>query len=377
MRSAKMTIIGCGLVGGSVALAIQTRRPDLKLACLDLPDRLPAIREAGVAAEVGTLDDMAQHLPESALVLLAAPVLANLELLARIAPHLEPGAIVTDVSSTKAQIMARAQETLPAEVHFIGGHPIAGSERSGVEAADPLLFSGRVYALCPLAHTPAGALLSLIDLAEDILAVPLTIDAEEHDRIMAMLSHLPQVVAVALMHAALEADGTHGMLDVLAGRAFLDLTRIAASDFQMWKGILATNSEAISDSLDRFEASLSMLRNALAAGENPALWERASLRRRKMGLDSLPRMRKHDLRSLIDRYDNQLLSALANRMRTARRIGQLKTSRGSPVHDPARERRMMEPRAEWARSLGLPQDLVDELFAVIVRHSTRIQMPPD
>jgi prephenate dehydrogenase len=373
MNQKKITIIGCGLIGGSIALALKHRRSGWSVACLDLPDRLPAMCEAGVADEVGTLDDLPKHLRESSLVVLAAPVQAILEHIERIAPHLREGTIVTDVGSTKAQIMAKARACIPTGIQFVGGHPMAGSERSGVEAADPLLFSDRVYTLCPYEDTPPEVLVAVIDLVEDLLARPVTIDPEEHDRMMAMVSHLPCLISVALMHAALQADARHGMLETLAGRGFLDVTRLAASEFEVWSGILATNKQAIEEAFDNFGRSLSLLRGTVASGDAALLWEQVSRTRRKMGLDSLPRMRKPDLRGQIDRYDKQLLGALANRMRVVRKIGKLKFDQAAPVRDPERERRLIAERAEWGKTSGLLPELIEELFEVILRHSARIQ----
>ena len=377
MKTKKITIIGCGLIGGSIALALRRRRPEWSVACLDVPARIPAIREAAVADEVGTIEDLAAHVPDSSLVLIATPIQSVLETAARLRPHLRPGSIVTDVASTKKRIMEEAQSLMPPDVHFIGGHPMAGSEHAGVEAADPLLFSDRVYILCPYADTPPDALLQLMDLAEDLLALPITVDPGEHDRIMAIVSHLPQLISVALMHAAQAGDAEHAMLDKLAGRGFLDMTRLAASEFAMWQGILKTNRDAIEESLDRFRRSLSQLQETIIDGSGALMWEQAGSRRRKMTTDSLVRPRKPDLRSQIDRCDKQILAALGHRMQAARRIGKLKMNQAAPVHDPDRERRMLLQRKEWAQSLGLSSDLIDELFTVIVKHSSRIQAPPN
>ena len=369
----KVTILGCGLIGGSIALALRRRRPEWTVVCLDLADRLPAIIEAGVAAETGTLEDIGKHLPESSIVLLAMPVQAMLETLASSRAFLRPGTVVSDVASTKKQVMAQARALLPPGIHFIGGHPMAGSERSGVEAADPLLFSDRVYVLCPYPDTPPDALLLMMDLVESLPARPITMDPEEHDRIMAMISHLPQLIAVALMHAALAADATHSMLDTLAGRGFLDMTRLAASDFGVWRGILETNQEAIRESHVRFAASLAELCAAMGSGDAAPAWEQAAGRRRKMGADSRARMQKLDFRTLIDGYDQRILAVIAQRMQVAARIGKLKKRQEAPVFDAERERRMMLKRREWGDSLDLPADLIDELFAVILKHSSRLQ----
>jgi len=369
----KITIIGCGLIGGSMALALKRRRPGDTVACLDLPDRLPAIREAAVADQVGSLEDIPAHVPESSIVIVATPVQSVLGTIEQLRPCLRSGTIVTDVGSTKKKIMLEAQKLTPAGVHFIGGHPMAGSERSGVEAADPLLFSDRVYALCPYPDTPPDALLSVMDLVETLLAVPITLDPDEHDRIMAMVSHLPQLISVALMQAARAGDAEHAMLDKLAGRGFLDMTRLAASDYGIWKGILETNREAIGEAVERFNRSLAALNGGNSEKEVGLAWESAGKYRRKMLPESLARPRKHDLRSLVDRYDKQILSALGHRVDVVRKIGRLKMNQAAPVVDPDRERRMMLQREEWGKSLGLPKELIEELYSVIVQHSSRIQ----
>jgi prephenate dehydrogenase len=373
MKKEKITIIGCGLIGGSIALALRHKRAHSSLACLDLPERLPAIREAGIPCEAGTLEDLGTHIPDSSLVLLATPVQKIPEMIARLRSFVRPGLIISDVGSTKKHIMTRARELLPPDVHFVGGHPLAGSELSGVEAADALLFSDRVYLLCPYPHTPPDSLLKLMDLAEDLLALPLTMDPEEHDRMMALVSHLPQIISVALMHAAHAGDASHAMLDKLSGRGFLDMTRLAASSFGIWQGILETNREAIEESLDRFEGSLSLLRQALSKGDAGGIWEETGRLRRKLGPESSSRPRKPDLRGSIDRYDKQILAALGHRMHAVRRMGRLKASRSMSVIDPDRERRMMRQREEWRDSLGLPPGLIEEIFEVILRHSSRIQ----
>jgi prephenate dehydrogenase len=369
----KITIIGCGLIGGSMAVAFKRRQPEGSIACLDLPDRIPAILDAGVADQIGTMADLSAHVPQSSLVVVATPVQSILGILESLRPFLREGTIVTDVGSTKNKIMSEAQKLLPPGVHFIGGHPMAGSERSGVEAADPLLFSDRVYALCPYPDTPPDALITLMGFVENLLAIPITLDPEEHDRIMAMVSHLPQLISVALMQAARAGDAEHAMLDKLAGRGFLDMTRLAASDYGMWKGILESNQDAIQRSVARFSQCLSKLIGKAPEEETALAWDQAGRHRRKMLPESLARPRKHDLRSMIDRYDKQMLSVLGHRIDTARKIGKLKMNQAAPVVDPDRERRMMTVRGEWGKSLGLPPDLVEELFAVILKHSSRVQ----
>jgi chorismate mutase len=125
--------------------------------------------------------------------------------------------------------------------------------------------------------------------------------------------------------------------------------------------------------VDRFNKSLSMLNGGMSEGDAALAWEQAGRHRRTMVPESLNRPRKHDLRSMVDRYDKQILSALGHRIDIVRKIGKIKLNQATPVVDPDRERRMMVEREEWGKSLGLPQDLVAELFAVIMKHSSRIQ----
>lgn len=373
MADMKATVLGCGLIGGSICLALKRRRPEWEFTALDRAEHVPTMMEAGVADVYGSIEDAADHVPEANLVVLAAPVEGILEQLEHIAPHLRAGTVVTDVGSVKSPILERARKVLPSEVCFIGGHPIAGSEVSGVQAADPLMFKGRAYVLCPYYDTPADALLFLIDIVEDLLAWPVTIEPEEHDRVMAMVSHVPQLLSVALLKAAIEDDTGHGMLDLLAGRGFLGLTRLAASDFEVWQGILATNAPPIAEAFDRLERTLKVVRSEMERGELAESWEQVSRRRREMGMERLPRMRLPEWRRLIDRCDEEILRALSDRIRVASRVGKLKQHRDSPVVDPDRERRMMAKRQEWAKTLDLPASLVDELFAVILKHSRQTQ----
>jgi len=364
-----VTVIGCGLIGGSIALAIKRKNPSWTVTALDLPERLAAIEEMGAADRTAPIDAMAEILPTSKLVILAAPVGKTLELLPAIAPHLHQGCIVTDVCGTKTAIVKRAAETLPKHATFIGGHPMAGAERSGVESADPLLFNNRVWILCPGPETPSDDLLFLIGFVEDMRAVIVTMEPEEHDKLVAVLSHAPQLLAIALMHCALSADRAHGMIETVAGRGFLDLTRIAASDFEVWRDVFATNKKAVFESLDMLEKSLGDVRSALENGTLESLWDPVRKRRAVMSPESLPRQRKPDLRVLIDRFDEQMLKSLANRLRAVKRIGRWKAERGEPVHDPVRERKLVDEREAWAQSLDLSPQLVRDLFELILKHS--------
>ena len=366
-------IVGCGLIGGSLALALKRRRPPWRVVCLDLPDRLDAIRDMQAGDVVAPLAEAAAHLPQCGLVVLACPVEAMIAVLDHVAPHLAPGTIVVDVGSVKTPIVRHAWSVMPPGVWFVGGHPIAGREVSGVANADALLFNQRAFFLCPSPDTPPAALLKLLGVVEDLLAIPVTIEPEEHDRLLAAVSHAPQILAVALMHAAMTADKTHDLLEKAAGRGFLDMTRIAASDVGVWRGILAANRAAIDEALDRFESSLAEVRRGLGADDLERLWTEAAERRRRMTPESAPRPRRGELRKLVDQYDEQLLKTVGARLRAVRQIGREKARRNEPVLDPDRERRLLADRLAWAEACDVPPDLVQELFALLMKHSRQMQ----
>ncbi len=373
MNERQLSIIGCGLIGGSIGLSLRRRHPRWQVIGVDLSERLSAVQETGIFNQAVDADSLPTCLPGCDMVILATPVDEIIDTLEKIAPLLSEGTVVMDVGSTKTRILDAARALLPSGIHFVGGHPMAGSSRAGIEAADPLLFDGRVFLLCPCPDTPTEALLSAIDLVEDLQAIPVTIEPEEHDKMMATVSHVPHLVAVALMNAALQQDVAHGLLDLVAGRTFLDMTRIAGSDYRVWQSILATNREAILGSLDRFENCLALLRKSFEAGDIAAFWEAACRRRRRMSLETLPRLRKPDYRGLIDHYDRQLLSALGSRMKVVRMLGRLKRQQETPVVDLEREQQLRKKREKWGESLNLPRELVEDLFSVILAHSSRSQ----
>jgi chorismate mutase len=211
-------------------------------------------------------------------------------------------------------------------------------------------------------------------LVQDLLAVPVTLDPVEHDQMLAVVSHAPQLLAIALVHAAQRADAGHGLLDLLAGRGFLDTTRIAASDFDIWQGILDTNEGAIRQALAGVQQSIAALLTALDRKELEPLWDRAARRRRALRGDAPPRIRGADLREQIDACDERLLSALGERLRAVRAMGRIKREAEEPVVDPDRERRLLAQRLEWGRALDLPPALVEGLFAQIIEQSRRAQV---
>ncbi|MBZ0272920.1 prephenate dehydrogenase/arogenate dehydrogenase family protein [bacterium] len=276
-----VAIAGLGLVGGSVALALRQAAPNTRILGFDLPARLSLLQNAHVADEV----DAVEHLPERAgdadLVFVAVPAEHVAEVVGALSGRVKDRAIVTDVAGVKSAICEAGGRALGPKI-FIGGHPMAGAEGQGVRRADPLLFRGRPWLLCPLAGVNPESLLDLMALVEKFGAKPMTLDPPDHDRLVALVSHLPQLVATTLMAVVERAGPDRENALKIAGPAFREITRVAASDYSQWEGILRLNRAPISKALDELEAALSELRKRLADDDLAPMWREASGRRRKM-----------------------------------------------------------------------------------------------
>ena len=274
-RVRRVAILGVGLLGGSLGLRWRQQRAVAEVVGFS---RSRPSAERGLA--LGALDVVAPDL-ESAVsgadvVVLCAPVMACLELGPRIAALAEAGCLITDVCSTKAAMEAAMVRALAARGPrpgplFIGGHPMAGAERGGVEAADPYLFEQAVWVLCPPAGTPPAAVDPLAALVEATGAHPVRLDAGVHDRRVAAVSHLPQLAAVALAETVGGGEERDPGLLALAGGGFRDTTRIAQSPSEMWLDVLTTNTGPILEEFDRYTAGLARLRQAVADGDRAAI----------------------------------------------------------------------------------------------------------
>jgi prephenate dehydrogenase len=247
-------IAGLGLIGGSVALAARRAWPKLRIAGLDHGGALEAAR---LLVAFDTLGDRVDVLRGVELVVLAAPVRQNAAVLRELADALQGDLLVTDVGSTKRAILDAAGE-LPRPVAFIGGHPLAGAARAGLALARGDLFEGRPWLLSPpVGHEIGDGLARLETFVRGLGAEPQVIDAGEHDRLLAYLSHLPQLTASALMDTVGHAAGDR--ID-LAGPGLADTTRLASSPSAIWEDICATNADAIGPALDALIARLQALR---------------------------------------------------------------------------------------------------------------------
>ena len=259
-----LSLIGCGLIGGSLALALREIG-----AVVTGWDRDPAHLERARAR--GIVDAVATD-PESAaaagdIVFLAVPVRGLAELAGRCAQGARPGTILTDVGSTKAGVVRACEAAVAGRARFVGGHPLAGTERAGPDAADGRLFRGRKVLLTPTAATDRDALAVVAGLWRAAGATVAEMDPDEHDRKLAAVSHLPHVVAYALAGALADDGGLVG----LAGGGFTDTTRIASTPPAMWLDVFLENREAVLAWVDRFAAELTGWREAIAAGDVAAM----------------------------------------------------------------------------------------------------------
>jgi prephenate dehydrogenase len=219
--------------------------------------------ELGVIHEGWGYDELQQALKGADLVFICTPIKRILALIEEVGRLAEPGALVTDVGSTKRRIVAQAQASFSDEIYFVGGHPMAGSEKAGVTAADPFLFQNAIYILVPDEKVPADRYEALVDLLRKVGARVMELQVEAHDQAVAAISHLPQMMATSLVEMVGRLNEGHDHFLPLAAGGFRDLTRIASSPFAMWEDIFATNGDEIRGMIDRYIAVLEDVKGRL------------------------------------------------------------------------------------------------------------------
>jgi prephenate dehydrogenase len=258
---AKIGIVGLGLIGGSIALAARQLWPTGLVVAVDVKDTL---EKAMVLHAIDVAADDPVVLADVDLVILAAPVRQNLELLASLPDHLARPAVVTDTGSTKREIVEAARK-LPPNLTFVGGHPLGGAARGGIDHARPDLFVGRPWLFTPGTDRAAGAVEKLCEFATALGAKPRLLSAPEHDHLLAYISHLPQLVSSALMHKIGEVVGRDGL--ALTGRGLQDVTRLASSPADIWKDVCSSNADELGPALDALIKVLADLRADLSRSE--------------------------------------------------------------------------------------------------------------
>ena len=271
----RISIIGLGLIGGSWALALKKLGHAARRVVFDAPD----VMQQAVAC--GAVHEAANNVGEAArnadLVILATPVGRILDLLPRLKSSAPSHALITDVGSTKQRIMEHANKLPPGGALFLGGHPLAGKERSGFDFADAELFRNACYAIVPssAADMEDARARAFVRLIESLGAKPCLMDAASHDVAAAYLSHLPQLLSTGLAGMLEEKAGQADLPLQLAGPGFRDLTRLAESPYSMWRDICLTNSENIQAALDAIIQKLDTIKTHLSTRELEREFDRA------------------------------------------------------------------------------------------------------
>lgn len=264
----RVTIIGCGLIGGSFALALRRSFPALRLAGWDAD--ADAIEEALRRGIIDEVDDAfhTRAVSSSDFIYLAMPVAQIIAFLRERGLQINQHALLTDAGSTKAEICQAAIKHLPSGVNFIGGHPIAGSHHAGIAHARADLFQDAPYVLTP--HVESESLSQLTKILTILGARVQTMPPAEHDQAMALLSHLPQLLSSTLATTA-KQNLSEEIITQLSGSGYKDMTRLADSSWSMWRDILITNRAFIADALDSYLDLLTQVRNDLRQSEHDEL----------------------------------------------------------------------------------------------------------
>lgn len=262
-----ITVVGLGLIGGSLAGALRGH-------CAEVigVDRDPQVVAEAIAR--GFIDragaDLEQAVRAADIIVLATPVRTVIELVETVGPWLEPGSLLMDVGSTKAEIL-EAMSALPVHIQALGGHPMCGKEISGIAAADPGLFRQRTFILSPLDRTSEAALELGEQLVRAVGAVPLIIDAERQDYLVGTISHLPYLLACALVSTADATTSSDPLVWQIVAGGFRDTSRVAGSDVSMMVDILLTNREEVVNATRICETHLARLRSLVEAGDEQEL----------------------------------------------------------------------------------------------------------
>jgi cyclohexadieny/prephenate dehydrogenase len=267
----RVALIGIGLIGSSLARALRRDSPGTSIvACARRSETLATVRRLELADD--TTDDPATAAAGADLVVMATPLSAYAEIGRRIGPALQPGAILTDVGSVKQAVIRDLQPHLPPEVHFVPGHPVAGTEHSGPESGFAELFRGRGCILIALPETASEAVARVGRMWERLGMRVVTMSADHHDKVLAVTSHLPHLIAYTIVGTATDlADDLKSEVIAFSAGGFRDFTRIAASDPIMWRDIFLANREAVLEIVQRFTEDLTALQRAIRWGEADTL----------------------------------------------------------------------------------------------------------
>jgi prephenate dehydrogenase len=270
----RVAILGTGLIGGSFALALRELFPEIDLIGYSRAGSSERARAAGVVDEATT--DIASAVRGADLVYVALPIGPSIEALGAIAGASSAKALVTDACSTKAAICRMARDHFRGGARFLGGHPMAGKEQSGIEHADAKLFRGAPYAVMALESDSDPRVAAFAEIVRTIGAQPIWTDPDTHDWAVGIVSHLPQMVSVALARVVQDETDETGFPLALSGPGLQDMLRLAGSPYEIWRDILLTNTDNVSRALDRLAQAVDYLRTNLAGKELRAEFQAAN-----------------------------------------------------------------------------------------------------
>ncbi|MEO8456181.1 MAG: prephenate dehydrogenase/arogenate dehydrogenase family protein [Chloroflexota bacterium] len=297
----KITIVGLGLIGGSLGMALKSAN----LSGIEIVGHDRDIEVETRAQKLGAVDrrehNLMRAIEGASLIIIAVPITSMPDLFKEIGPDLAEGVVITDTASTKADVMRWANELLPSHVNFVGGHPMAGKETGGIENADGSLFKGKGYVITPPIDASPGAIQQVSGIATIVGAEPLFMDAPEHDQYAAAVSHLPLVISTALF-TLLRASPSWEDMGMMASSGFTDITRLASTDPAMSHGIWRTNREAVIHWLERMIGELNRYRDLLKDAQDETLLQafvEAQMQRDEFLRDP-PKRRPIDTRPEID-----------------------------------------------------------------------------
>ena len=266
----KVAIIGLGLIGGSVGLGLKKASADIQI--MGIPHREETVAEAlkRGAIDAGTTDHV-KGVADADVVFICTPINLIIPILREIAPVLKKGAVVTDVGSTKAEIVSQAEKIMPKGAYFVGGHPMAGKEQVKLEAAETDLFKEKVWILTATSRTSKKALLEVDKLISLLGAKTMEMEPRIHDLALAGISHAPLAVAAALVNSVAEAEKGKDEMKLCAASGFRDTTRIASGDPILGVDMFTTNKKAVLKTLSAFKKVLSRIEKLIKAGDSDAI----------------------------------------------------------------------------------------------------------
>lgn len=293
-------VVGLGLIGGSIALAIKKEHPDAVIIGFDVNEE-----EAKLARTLAVIDEIASSvedgMEQADVIILATPVMQTEKILTEMLEYrLKPSVIVTDVGSTKQRIVEHARRLLQKGVTFIGGHPMAGSHKSGVAAARAHLFENAFYILTPTEEVPESEVERLKQWLKGTKAHFVTLSPKEHDRITGVISHFPHIIAAGLVHQAQQYEQEDELVSRLAAGGFRDITRIASSNPEMWRDIFIHNKDELLSLFDRWILEMKKIRSFVEQEESEAIYR--YFLEAKQFRDGLPVRTKGAIPSFYDLY---------------------------------------------------------------------------